>query len=443
MITLSVFDTLNYIKNIIDTDNNLRNIIVSGEISNFHKHTSGHLYFSLKDDKARINCVMFKSYTTTLRFLPKDGDKVLIKAAASVFVSSGQLQLYVSEIKKDGIGDLYIEFEKLKNKLAAQGLFDPAHKKKSPLYPMRLAILCGEKSAALSDIETCLKRRWPLAFYDVYPVLVQGPLSSDDIISTLDRVDEMDYDAIVLARGGGSIEDLWSFNDEKLAQKIFAIKTFIVTGIGHEQDYTIADFVADLRAPTPTAAIELITPDIKDIRSLLKTYNDRLINSVNKELSLSIKRYDSLSQRPLFKQRYYLTDKQSQSLDYLKVRLYNYQNVFISVKRDLRHLKEILLKSGMNMTAIQDNRKQIFLNRLNSVIKYKYETEVNRLKRNQILLKAYGVSETLGRGYALVSKDDKIIKDIKEVKTGDILNIRLFNGRLEAIVKDKGEEDEI
>ncbi|MBP5279697.1 MAG: exodeoxyribonuclease VII large subunit, partial [Erysipelotrichaceae bacterium] len=257
---LTVSSLLRYLKTRLDNDTNIQKIYVVGEISNYHRHFSGHLYFTLKDEKAAINCVMFKSAAALLNFEPKTGDKVIVYANTSIFEASGQLQLYVLKMNPQGLGDLYARYEALKKKLSEEGKFDDDHKiELEKTYLEKVAVLVGDKSAAMSDIKICFKRRWPLCKVDYYPVLVQGPDAPKDIIPKLKQVDELGYDAIILARGGGSFEDLFCFNDEQLVNTIYDLKTFIVTGIGHEQDFSLADFVADLRAATPTAAVELIT----------------------------------------------------------------------------------------------------------------------------------------------------------------------------------------
>ena len=268
---LSVSALLRYLIDKLDGDGQLQNIVVNGEISNFHRHQSGHLYFSLKDESAAISCVMFRYAAASLNFMPANGDAVVVKGNISIFMASGQLQLYVTQMRMDGIGALFLRYENLKKALSAQGLFNDEHKKAKPLYPLNIAVLVGDKSAAMSDIKINFAARWPLCSVDYYPVLVQGNEAAKDIIATLSIVDSKGYDAIILARGGGSFEDLFCFNDEELAYAIYNLQTFIITGIGHEQDFTIADFVSDMRAPTPTGAVVMLTPNISDV---LKSIDD-------------------------------------------------------------------------------------------------------------------------------------------------------------------------
>ena len=283
--SIDVSKLVRYLKNKLDGDANLSNVSIFGELSNFHSHNSGHLYFTVKDEKAALSCVMFSSSARRLNFKPKNGDKVELTGSVSLFETTGAMQLYVSSMRLQGLGDLYAQYERLKAKLYEEGYFSAEHKKAKPnLYPNKVAVLCGDASAAMSDIKICFARRWPLANVDYYPVLVQGLDAPENIINTLLKVDEMGYEYIILARGGGSFEDLFCFNDERLVKTIYSLKTFTVTGIGHEQDFTLSDFVADLRAATPTAAVELITPDIKKVEELLSEYKDSLNESVNYKL---------------------------------------------------------------------------------------------------------------------------------------------------------------
>ena len=290
---LTVSSLVRYLKNKLDTDSNLQRVIVAGEISNYHRHYSGHLYFTLKDDGAAINCVMFKSSAASLNFEPKTGDKVVLSANTSIFETTGQLQLYVLKMNLDGLGELYQKYELLKNKLESEGIFDNSHKiSLTKNYIDNVAVLVGDKSAAMSDIKTAFERRWPLCKVDYYPVLVQGENAPSVIIDKLIEVDEMNYDAIILARGGGSFEDLFCFNDEQLVRTIYSLNTFIVTGIGHEQDFTLADFVADLRAATPTASVELITPSYDDVIETINDYIDDISQLIGSKFSYLKMNYD-------------------------------------------------------------------------------------------------------------------------------------------------------
>ena len=387
MLQVTVSSLLRYLKNKLDSDNNIQRVLVSGEISNFHNHFSGHLYFTLKDDNAAINCVMFKSNASKLTFIPKTGDKVIIQANTSIFETTGQLQLYVLKMNLDGLGDLYLKFEQLKNKLNTEGYFSDDHKKVlTKTYLDKVAVLVGDKSAAMSDIKTTFNRRWPLCKVDYYPVLVQGLDAPNSIINELKKVDELGYDAIILARGGGSFEDLFCFNDENLVKTIYDLKTFIITGVGHEQDFTLVDFVADKRAATPTASVELITPNISDTLDLINDYEYDLNNILNDKFNNIKMNYD------------YLTNK-----------LLNYQ----------AHLNLI------------SNEIDMKLNRINNNLKLKIERDKLSLKRLSTLLEAYNINNTLQRGYTILIQDDKVVKTKKELIDKEF-NIKFIDGTIKA-----------
>ena len=390
--SITVSTLVRYLKNKLDSDDKLQNVKVQGELSNFHKHSSGHLYFTLKDDKSAISCIMFSSKASSIKFEPKNGDKVEISANTSMFEVTGQLQLYVNSMKLAGVGDLYQQYEMLKNKLTEEGYFDEDHKKElSSYYPERVCVLVGDKSAAMSDIKTCFERRWPLTSVDYYPVLVQGKDAPKDIIKTLKEVDKKYYDVIILARGGGSFEDLFCFNDEELVKTIYNLETFIVTGIGHEQDFTLADFVADLRAPTPTASVELITNNIVDVIDEINSLSNDLFNIISKKIdNLSIK------------------------LDYYFTKVNSYSS------------KLELINNGIDNSV----------NEMNTLIKHLLVSKKDELNSKLNLLNAYSIDNTLKRGYSLVYKDNKLVKNKKNVRKDDELDIRLYGGNIKATVKE-------
>ena len=406
---ISVSALLRYLKNKLDSDDNLQKIYVQGEISNFHRHFSGHLYFTLKDEKAAISCVMFKSSAVSLRFDPKNGDKVIVYANTSIFEASGQLQLYVQKMTLDGLGDLYARYEALKIKLAEEGKFAQEHKKEMPfIYPDRIAVLVGDKSAAMSDIITCFQRRWPLCKTDFYPVLVQGELAPASIIKQLKKVDDLGYQAIILARGGGSFEDLFCFNDEDLVNTIYDLKTFIISGVGHEQDFTLTDFVADLRAPTPTAAVELLTPDIEDVNLEVEAYEDRLHELMKRKLSDRMMMLDYLNQKLL------------NYGNHFKVMANEIDNTLLKIRNDLIHKIEL-------------TRNDIDHSMYDLKVKLDFRLTDSRSKHERLdtLLKAYNVENVLNRGYVLVSQNDKLVKYKKQLKD-EKFTIRFADGNIDA-----------
>lgn len=267
-----------YIKSKFDFDEVLSSIWIKGEISNFKNHTSGHMYMTLKDETGVIKAVMFKGSTFSLRFMPENGMKVLAYGRVSVYERDGQYQLYIEKMEPDGIGALYIAYEQLKNRLELEGLFDETHKKDIPAFPRKIGVVTSPTGAAIRDILNVLKRRYPLADVTVYPVQVQGEGSAEQIASAIEYINNYsECDVIITGRGGGSIEDLWCFNEEVCARAIYSSKIPVISAVGHETDFTIADFVADLRAPTPSAAAELATPDISEIEEYLYDVKGRLL----------------------------------------------------------------------------------------------------------------------------------------------------------------------
>ena len=410
---LSVSSLLRYLKNRLDTDERLQKIYVSGEISNFHRHFSGHLYFTLKDEYASISCVMFKSAASSLRFEPKTGDKVIVYANTSIFETAGQLQLYVQRMTPEGLGDLYARYEALKNRLNEEGYFSLDHKKTMiKVYPERIGVLVGDRSAAMSDIKRCFERRWPLCNVDYYPVLVQGAEAPADIVAKLLEADEKSYDAIILARGGGSFEDLFCFNDEQLVKTIYSMKTFLVSGVGHEQDFTLTDFVADLRAATPTAAVELITPDIEDVRKQVDLYTKQLYSKVNEKL-----------------------DRKQMNFDFYSQKLFHYIDSLSSIKdridAQINTIRNSLLHHcNMNSTLINHYNLQIA-----SEMNLKLNNAKLQYKRLNTLLEAYSAQNVLERGYSIIMQNGKVVKRKSDIQH-ETFDIRFFDGILTATEKE-------
>lgn len=416
---ISVTTLVRYLKNKLDSDEALRSVQVSGELSNFRKTSSGHLYFTLKDENSAISCVMFKSKTYSLSFVPENGNKVICSGSISMFEASGSLQLYVNTLKLDGIGDLYRQYEELKNKLFNEGLFDDNHKKVLPtLYPSKVAVLCGRDSAAMSDIKIQFNRRWPLCKVDYYPVIVQGSEGPSSMIKTLKDIDTLDYEIIVLARGGGSFEDLFCFNDERLVRTIYNLNTFIITGVGHQQDFTLVDFVSDRRAPTPTGAIEMITPNIDDVLVSIDDLSYRLNKSIDLLITNNKDKLIQLSNNKYFKEPSLLVDKVSLLLDYKIERLKRFSNKLDNYQLQID--KEV--------------------DRMGLLLDIKLNKKRNELDRLKGLLKAYSCENTLKRGYALVYKDNKLIN--KDINNNDKLVIetydQIIDTRVEKVSKKNG-----
>lgn len=395
---ISVSELNNYIKNLFDSSRFLSSITVVGEISNFTNHRSGHLYFSLKDGESQIKAVMFRSSASRLKFMPESGMKVIAHGTVSVFERDGSYQLYVTSMQPDGIGALYLAYEQLKEKLSQEGLFSEEHKRLIPKMPQKIGVITSPTGAAVRDIINVIGRRFPLTKIYIYPALVQGAGSEESLIKALDYLDRSGLvDVIIIGRGGGSIEDLWSFNSEKLARRIFTAKTPIISAVGHETDFTICDFVADLRAPTPSAAAELAVPDIRELYIRLDYYGDRLSSSLLKKVKMSEEKLFSLKDKVL------------------RDRLDRY----------ISHLSDKLMVS----------RKEL----INSIVS-KIEKSTSKFIMLSEKTSALSPLAILSRGYSVVSTASGEISRVGNTKIGDMLSIRVLDGSIKAEVKDISEE---
>lgn len=411
---LKITDLNNYIKMIIDKDHFLNKVYIVGEISNFKNHTRGHLYFTLKDDLSRINAVMFESSARNLTFEPKDGMNVLIEGRVSCYPASGSYQIYVEKMEIDGLGKLFIEFEKLKKKLASEGLFDPKYKKKIPLYPSKIGVITAPTGAAVKDIMSTIKRRFPICEVILFPSLVQGVDAKDDIVRQLKRADEYGVDTIIVGRGGGSIEDLWAFNEEIVARTIFACKTPIISAVGHEIDFTIADFVADLRAPTPTGAAEMAVPTIMDTHDKIGSFVIRLNKNIKNMVNQKFIMLERFKRSYILKNPMSMYEIKEQTLD----NLYDNLNTSINKLIDSKGNKLDIIKSSY---VLKDPKLLI----------------EQKEKKFELLLKSLELLNPLGileKGYSIVTINDNVVSDIKKVKKDDELNIRLNKGNIKAKV---------
>lgn len=408
--------TLNkYLKNKFDTDPNIQTLFLKGEISNFKGHTRGHLYFTLKDEGSRINAVMFSSSASKLNFVPKDGMKVLVVGRVSIYEPNGGYQIYINEMQEDGVGNLYLKFEELKKKLSAEGLFDPVYKKEIPKFPTKIGIVTAPTGAAIRDILSTIKRRFPSVETILFPALVQGELAANDIVEQIRRADDYNLDVLIVGRGGGSIEDLWSFNEEIVARAIFAAHTPIISAVGHEIDFTISDFVADLRAPTPTGAAEMAVPNIVDVRNFLNQLDIRLNKDIQNLIEINNKKLDT------FKKNYVLTNP----LASFEIKEQRLDNMFNDLNNKIKHILDIRVKKLDNI------KSNYTLNNPDTLI-YQFNNSYEMLLNKLNLLNPLSV---LSKGYSVVSKDGKAIKDIKELKVNDKINIKLHKGTINAIVE--------
>ena len=387
MNVISVSKLNEIVKMLIEDCQPLRNIYVSGEISNFtHYYRSGHMYFTLKDEKSQIKAVMFSSYAGKLRFKPENGMKVICRGRLAVYEKNGEYQIYAEDLQPDGLGALNLAFEQLKTKLFNEGVCSDDIKKPLPLYPKKIGVATSNIGAAVEDIKNITKRRYPLAELVIVPTIVQGALASADIVKSIELLDSMeDVDVIIVGRGGGSIEDLWAFNTEEVARAVIVCKTPVVSAVGHETDYTICDFVADLRAPTPSAAAELVCPDILSLINYidgLKKQLDYLVNSKINDESILL---DELSSS------YVMTD---------------YSEV---------------------VKVFEDN-VSVLLDRMNDEYKYVLETKGNAFGVLAEKLNVLSPLAVLARGYSICEKNGKTVKNINEVKADDCLDIKINGG---------------
>ncbi len=418
---LSVRALNDFVKRIVEGNTYLASVNIRGEISNFTNHyKSGHFYFSIKDEEAQVRCVMFSSYTSKLTFVPKDGMKVTAHGRVSMFVRDGQFIFYVDKLNADGIGELYLKYEETKKKLTAEGLFDPSSKKLIPRYPKAIGVITSETGAAIQDIRNILSRRYPIAQMILYPSLVQGKGAEDDLCRGVEYFSKNTLvDTIIIGRGGGSIEDLWSFNSEKLARKIYECPVPVISAVGHETDFTICDFVSDLRAPTPSAAAELAVPDIMDLKRQL----GNVVRKMENILSLRISSYrlavEKCSKNRVLQSPLNLVDDK---------RLYT------------ERLRERLC---VNMQRIIDNRMKKLSNaeiELYGDIRYIYEKRRTDYVRLTAKLEALNPMSVISRGYSAVFDEDGVlVKSIDNVKIGDRLNLNVSDGVIVAEAVEKKE----
>lgn len=391
---LTISDLNKHVKSLVEEDTFLNKVYLKGEISNFKFHSSGHLYFSLKDNESKINAVMFEfNRLRGLDFEPTDGMNVLIEGKVDVYVPNGAYQVYVEKMTQDGLGNLYLEFEKLKKQLEQEGLFAASHKKAIPKFPRMIGIITAPTGAAIKDILSTIKRRYPICETILFPTLVQGEGAKESIVKQIKVANNYDLDVIILGRGGGSIEDLWAFNEEIVARAIYDSKIPIISAVGHDVDFTISDFVADLRAATPTGAAEMAVPNIIDLKNIIKQYKIRSYQNIN--------------------------------------------NYLISYINKLKSLKEsYILKNPLALYEVKEQKLSSYIDRLNNHMNNlldKYQFNYQILLNKITLLNPLNILE---KGYSVVSKDNKIIKSVKKLTKDDEITIKLYEGKLKASVKE-------
>lgn len=393
---LSVSQLNFYIKSKFDTDKNLSSVYLRGEISNLTDHyRSGHIYLSLKDEKAAIKAVMFASNASRLKFRPQDGMTVLVRGRVSVYEVTGQYQFYIDDMQPDGIGALNLAFEQLKSKLSSEGLFDESHKKPLPPYPKKIGVITSPTGAAVQDIFRILKRRYPLGEIVMCPVLVQGENAAVQLTSAVERFNSLKCaDVIIIGRGGGSIEDLWAFNDEKLARAVYNSEIPVVSAVGHETDFTICDFVADVRASTPSAAAELVSPEIDSMKSDILYYQKKLYDLITSKISFEKQQLEHLSKSKVLSSPLEIVHNRNMKLDMLTARMKTAYMTILSEKQ----------RKFASLNAKMD---------------------------------ALSPLKILSRGYSIAEKDNTVIKSVNSVNVDDIITVRLFDGKLKCVISER------
>ena len=405
-----------YLKAKFDNDDNLRTVFLKGEISNIKYHTTGHIYFSIKDENSKINAIMFSSSAKKLLFKPIDGSKVLVTGRISVYEATGGYQIYVDEMLEDGIGNLYIAFEKLKQELSKEGLFDQKYKKQIPKIPNRVGVVTASTGAAIKDILSTIKRRFPICEVILFPSLVQGDSAKEDIVKNIKLAENYNLDVLIIGRGGGSIEDLWPFNEEIVARAIFDCTIPTISAVGHEIDFTIADYVADMRAPTPTGAAEMAVPNMSDLINNINNLKIRLNEAINKKINYQKLYLESIKNSYAIKNPLIMYESKKQKLDIL---IDNLNNILLKKYDNAKHKFEML-------------KNNYILNNPNVLYKDQASKLDNLIEKLE-LINPLGV---LKRGYALAYQDNKVINNIKEINKDSNILIKLHNGEINTKVLD-------
>ena len=391
----------NYIKALLEQVSVIQSVWIKGEISNFKLHSSGHIYLTLKDNNSVLKAVMFRGAASKLNFKPKDGMMVLALGRIAVYEAGGQYQLYIEAMEQEGTGDLYAQFEELKRKLGEEGMFNEEHKKPIPRFPSSIGIATSPTGAAIRDMINVIKRRCPMVKIIIYPCLVQGDGASKTIVEAIEYFNTKKLvDVIIIGRGGGSIEDLWAFNEESTARAAYNSEIPVISAVGHETDFTISDFASDLRAPTPSAAAELAVPDILELKNQLDTSCARMAALLKQKIDAPKKQLEFLS---------------------VKTSKTNFEKYLLDLEQDTDRLSESLIKTFTN----------------------KIDLEQKRFEREAGKLSALSPLSVFERGYCSLSKENKLVSDIKNVEIGDIVTLRLKGGELDCSVTERRISDEI
>ncbi|MCM3586385.1 exodeoxyribonuclease VII large subunit [Mesobacillus maritimus] len=442
---LTVFALTKYIKRKFDADPHLQGMYVKGEISNFKQHSSGHMYFTLKDEKARILAVMFSRYSRNMKFLPENGMKVLIKGDVTVYEPTGQYQIYVKEMQPDGIGDLFLAYEQLKKRLEEEGLFSKTAKKTLPPYPRTVGVITSPTGAAVRDIITTIKRRYPITNILLFPALVQGGQGATSIVKSIELANQRkEIDVLIVGRGGGSIEELWNFNEEAVARAIFASKVPIISAVGHETDFTIADFVADMRAPTPTAAAELAVPNIDDLLERVLNRQVRLVRAMKEKIGFQQQRYHRLKRSYAFRYPQRLYEQKLEQVDRVTEALRKSASKLSVTKAEdhLKLLRRLERKHPDELVKVSKENHFRLTKRLERSMGATLSEKQKEFAGMLSTLEALSPLRIMERGYSLsYNEDGKLIKTVSNVNKDDKIQVQLPDGRIHCVVSNIEESE--
>ena len=437
---VSISSVIARIKNVLTQTMDLDGIWIQGEISNLTKHRSGHYYFSLKDKSGEMSCVMFSSYVSRLNFNVEEGMRVLVSGSINVYEQRGSLQLVIRQMKQDGLGDLYLEFEKRKQDLLRAGYFDESHKKAKPDYIENIGVVTGAQAAALQDVLSTIQRRWPMMKVTLYPSLVQGSFAPNSLIQSLKEADTHNHDALLIVRGGGSFEDLFCFNDVQLVKTIYSLNTYIVSGVGHEVDTTLCDLVCDHRSVTPTAAAQWVTLDQYEVMTQILKDRELLRQNMSMILNHNKLKLDSYKNHPYLKDpKSFIIEKQLK-LDGYNTQIEHALELELQKKNVIKNYTQQMHLRMMNIVKVQENKLSMVPEKLRSNMQVLLQNSRHSLQKNCALLDAYSPLKVLSRGYSISKIEDKVIKHVKDVARDDIMVTRVNDGVITSCVVSTKEE---
>lgn len=437
---VSISSVIARIKNVLTQIMDLDGIWIQGEISNLTKHRSGHYYFSLKDKSGEMSCVMFSSYVSRLNFNVEEGMRVLVSGSINVYEQRGSLQLVIRQMKQDGLGDLYLEFEKRKQDLLRAGYFDESHKKAKPDYIENIGLVTGAQAAALQDVLSTIQRRWPMMKVTLYPSLVQGSLAPKSLIQSLKEADTHNHDALLIVRGGGSFEDLFCFNDIQLVKTIYSLNTYIVSGVGHEVDTTLCDLVCDHRSVTPTAAAQWVTLDQYEVMTQILKDRELLRQNMSMILNHNKLKLDSYKNHPYLKDpKSFIIEKQLK-LDGYNTQIEHALELELQKKNVIKNYTQQMHLRMMNIVKVQENKLSMVPEKLRSNMQVLLQNSRHSLQKNCALLDAYSPLKVLSRGYSISKIEDQVIKHVKDVARDDIMVTRVNDGVITSCVVSTKEE---